>query len=129
MRYVKAQEGTIILLGRQGENEVVTVQFDVSGWAEMYGEGTFKLAHQRCRDGDGYERTTTLNGNTLEWLITNVDVAYAGRGTLQLTYTVGDAVAKAFDRAKKEKRALICLGSLYTYGEVLYSVTNEFLKN
>ena len=106
MRYVKAQEGTIILLGRQGENEVVTVQFDVSGWAEMYGEGTFKLAHQRCRDGDGYERTTTLNGNTLEWLITNVDVAYAGRGTLQLTYTVGDAVAKSVLYTTKVERSL-----------------------
>ena len=106
MRYVKAQEGAIILLGRQGENEVVTVQFDVAGWAEMYGEGTFKLVHQRCRDGDGYERTTTLNGNTLEWLITNVDVAYAGRGTLQLTYTVGEAVAKSVLYTTKVERSL-----------------------
>ena len=95
MRYVKAQDGVVIQLGRQGENEVVTVQFDIKGWAEEYGTGTFTLVHQRCKDGDGFEREITVDGDVLSWLITNVDVAYAGNGVLQLTYTVGDAVAKS----------------------------------
>lgn len=106
MRYEEAKEGAIIPLGRQGENEVTTVLFDVSGWAEQYGEGTFTLAHQRCKDGDGYVRETTLDGDTLEWVITNVDVAYAGRGKLQLTYTVGDAVAKSVLYDTKVERSL-----------------------
>ena len=95
MRYIIAQPNKEIALGRQGENNVTTVQFDVKGWEEEYGEGTFTLAHQRCQDGDGYEREITQDGNTINWVITNVDVAYAGKGVAQLTYTVGGSVAKS----------------------------------
>ena len=39
--------------------------------------------------------------------------------------SIADAVAKALERAKNERRALICLGSLYTYGDVLYEITTK----
>lgn len=97
MRYVEAIGGEVIPLGRQGENEVETVQFNVSGWADVYGDGTFTLSHQRCCDGDGFNREITMSddGQYVLWLITSTDVAAAGRGRLQLTYTVNDAVAKS----------------------------------
>lgn len=97
MRYVEAIENEVIPLGRQGENEVETVQFNVSGWADVYGDGTFTLLHQRCCDGDGFNREITMSddGQYVLWLITSTDVAAAGRGRLQLTYTVNDAVAKS----------------------------------
>lgn len=95
MRYVEAIDGKAIPLGRQGENEVETVMFDVNGWEDAYGPGTFTLVHQRCRDGDGFEREVTVENGYVLWLITNVDVAYAGHGVAQLTYTVGNAVAKS----------------------------------
>lgn len=97
MRYVDAIEGEVIPLGRQGENEVETVRIDVSGWAETYGEGTFTLAHQRSCDGDGFEREITMSedGEYVLWLITSTDVATSGKGRVQLTYTVNDAVAKS----------------------------------
>jgi len=34
LRYITAQEGVVIPLGRQGENEVTTIQFDVSSLKE-----------------------------------------------------------------------------------------------
>ena len=106
MRYVKAVEGEVIPLGRQGENNILTVQFDVSGWEEEFGVGTFTLVHQRCMDGDGFEREITVADNKVSWLITNVDVAYAGKGLLQLTYTVDEAVAKSVIYTTKVEKSL-----------------------
>lgn len=97
MRYVTAQEGVVIPLGRQGENEVETVQFDVSGWAEEYGEGSYELLHERCLDSAPYACPITVDEDKqlVEWVVRNSDNAYKGRGRAQLVYIVDKAVAKS----------------------------------
>lgn len=95
MRYVEANKCEVIPIGRQGENEVETVQFDISGWAEEYGDGTFTLLHQRSRDTAPYECPIAIDGETVSWIIRNTDTAYGGLGEAQLIYTVNEAVAKS----------------------------------
>lgn len=95
MRYVTATEGVDIVLGRQGENEVVTVQFDVTGWAEEYGVGEFLLFNERSKDTAAYPCTATQTGERLDWVIESADVYYSGYGRVQLTYIVNNAVAKS----------------------------------
>ena len=95
MRYVTANECTVIPLGRQGENLVETVKFDVSGWAELYGEGAFELLHQRCSDTAPYECPITVADGFVNWAVRDCDTALVGRGTAELIYAVEGAVAKS----------------------------------
>lgn len=96
MRYVLAQEDVTIPLGRQGENNAETVRFDVHGWAEEYGEGSFELLHERCMDTAPYACPITVDDEIVSWVVRGADTAYVGRGVLELIYSVGDnAVAKS----------------------------------
>ena len=97
MRYITAQEGAVIPLGRQGENEVTTVKFDASGWAEEYGDGAFELLHERCMDSAPYACPISVDteNEVIEWVVRNSDTAFKGRGTAQLVYIVNASVAKS----------------------------------
>ena len=95
MRYVIAEHETVIPLGRQGENNVETVQFDVSGWEAEYGEGAYELLHERCMDTAPYECPITVDGGIVSWVVRSADTAYVGRGEAQLMYVVDDGVAKS----------------------------------
>lgn len=97
MRYITAQEGVVIPLGRQGENEVTTIQFDVSGWKGEYGAGAFEVLHERCMDSAPYSCPITVDDENeiVEWVVRNSDTAYKGRGRVQLIYIVDKAVAKS----------------------------------
>ena len=95
MVYIDAKEDEVIPLGRQGENEVTTVLFDVSGWADEYGDGEFTLLHERCMDTAPYECPITIEDDVISWVIRNVDTAYPYSGRAQLIYIVNDYVAKS----------------------------------
>lgn len=95
MRVVQAKKNKPIYIGWQGENEVVTVQFDVKGWADLYGNGTFTLINQRPTETVGYPCTVTVEDEVVSWVVKDVDVDIEGNGHVQLTYTVNDHVAKS----------------------------------
>lgn len=97
MRYITAKECIVIPLGRQGENAAETVQFPVEGWEELYGSGSFELLHKRANDEYPYPCVLGFSEdrNYVEWVVSNADVAYVGRGTAQLIYVVDGAVAKS----------------------------------
>ena len=95
MVYIDVKEDEVIPLGRQGENEVTTVLFDVSGWADEYGDGEFTLLHERCMDTAPYECPITIEDDVISWVIRNVDTAYPYSGRAQLIYIVNDYVAKS----------------------------------
>lgn len=104
MRIVQANKNKPLVIGRQGENEVTTVQFDVSGWATLYGEGTFTLTNLRPTESLGYACTVTVADEVVSWVVKSTDVYIAGEGHVQLTYTVGDQIAKSviyFTRVQK----------------------------
>ena len=93
MRIVQARKNKIIPLGFQGEHDVTTVQFDVSGWADLYGEGTFSLMNQRPTETMGYPCTISEENDVVSWVVDNNDVFIEGNGRVQLTYTVGQNIA------------------------------------
>lgn len=96
MRTVTTAPGDIVLIGRQGENKACQVQIDVSGWAELYGEGHFELLHQRPGETFSYPVDFKMDGETILWTVTDTDTEIAGRdGLAELDYYVGDALAKS----------------------------------
>ena len=96
MRYVVAQEGVVIPLGRQDENHVETVVFHTETWPDTYGAGSFQLVNKRACDTAPYPCNITVDDNgNVNWLIEAADVYAVGFGCAQLTYVVDDAIAKS----------------------------------
>ena len=95
MRYVKAQDNVSIPLGRQGENNAETVQFDVKGWSELYGVGAYEVFHMRSQDTVAYPCVISVTDTTVDWLVGNADVEYVGEGEVQIVYVVNDVIAKS----------------------------------
>lgn len=95
MKEIQATLGEDIRLGRRGESHARCVLFDVSEWQKVYGEGVVHLIHQRNGDPAPYPCTITVDGSHVCWVITNADVAYAGRGRVELQYFVGDTCVKS----------------------------------
>lgn len=87
----------IIRLGKQGENEVLQVIWRgiVPEWEEKYGAGEFQLAVRRNQDTAPYIANIELDGGDIVWTITSAETARVGDGECELTYTVGDSIAKS----------------------------------
>ena len=87
----------IIRLGKQGENEVLQVIWRgiVPEWEEKYGAGEFQLAVRRNQDIAPYIANIELDGGDIVWTITSAETARVGDGECELTYTVGDSIAKS----------------------------------
>lgn len=87
----------IIRLGKQGENEVLQVIWRgiVPEWEEKYGTGEFQLAVRRNQDTAPYIANIELDGGDIVWTITSAETARVGDGECELTYTVGDSIAKS----------------------------------
>ena len=47
-------EANKIVIGYAGENEAVNVLFDVEGWDELYGSGSFTLLNRRPGETQAY---------------------------------------------------------------------------
>lgn len=95
MRTVNASTVKPIMLGFQGENDALSVRFDVSGWADTYGSGTFSLMNLRPTETVGYPCEVTVEDNIATWAVHTADVALEGYGRCQLSYTVDETVAKS----------------------------------
>lgn len=97
MRIVRAQDRVSIPLGRQGENNVQAVVFNVSGWADLYGAGAFEVFHKRNKDTVAYPVVIQVSDdhNTISWIVGNADVEKVGEGECQLVYVVNGKIAKS----------------------------------
>lgn len=82
----------IIRIGRQTENLVSEVTFNVNMWIEEYGQGECVLNVKRNGDVNAYLVPMTIADGMTTWTITETDTARKGRGEIQLKYTVGDKV-------------------------------------
>lgn len=85
-------------IGRQGENAVRQILFDISDWAAELGPGTAELIYQRSGREDPYPVMVGLDGNTIIWTVTARDTEYPYRnGKCELRYYVTgrDGVAKS----------------------------------
>ena len=95
MNVYRVKTGSILPLGKQGENLVRQIQFDLSRWISNFGPGTVQLLHQRNGDEAPYPVAVEQEGNLAVWTVTSADTAAAGTGRAELQYYVGDALAKS----------------------------------
>lgn len=86
-----------IQLGQAGENNATIIQWaDVlPQWQEDYGEGTVQLINQRSGESTAYPVAITVDGTTINWLVTSTDSAIPGAGLCDLQYVVNDVLAKS----------------------------------
>lgn len=84
-----------INLGRQGENAVSQVIFDVSSLITDYGAGTGTVVVQRPGESTTYQHDDTVqSGDAVTWTISSADTELAGTGMVQLFWIVNNAIAK-----------------------------------
>ena len=95
MNIYHVRHGSILPLGKQGENMARKIQFDISRWIGTFGPGTVQLLHQRSGDEAPYPVAVEQAGNLAVWTVTSADTAAAGTGYAELQYYVGDALAKS----------------------------------
>lgn len=95
MNVYRVKTGSILPLGKQGENLARKIQFDISRWISTFGPGTIQLLHQRSGDEAPYPVAVEQEGNLAVWTVTNADTSSAGTGHAELQYYVGDALAKS----------------------------------
>lgn len=84
------------VIGFEAENKVTGFEFDYSDWAADIGDGYLTLSVKRPTDTIPYPVSLTQTGtHKATWTVSSTDVAFAGRGEVQLTYIVDDKVKKS----------------------------------
>ena len=84
MEFYRVKTGSILPLGKQGENLVRQIQFDLSRWISNFGPGTVQLLHQRSGDEAPYPVAVEREGNLAVWTVTSSDTAAVGQ-TVKIT--------------------------------------------
>lgn len=83
-----------LYLGRVGENLTRQIVFDCSALAEECGSGVAEIVAMTPAGTKYAPTNVTQEGSTVTWLISEADVGTAGRGRAELSWIVGDGVAK-----------------------------------
>ena len=92
---LKNLSSTTLRLGFTGENVHTEITFNCIEIYTDYPNAVATMLVQPPR-GDVYPASISRDGNLVIWSITNSDVAYAGNGRIQLTFTNGSEVIKTY---------------------------------
>lgn len=95
MQSIYANPGVHLALGRKGENVARQVVFDLRAWRAAYGDGAVSLCAKRAGDAEPYPCGVTQDEDTAVWVLRAADVDKPGWGNVQLSYYVGDTLAKS----------------------------------
>lgn len=95
MQSIYAHPGVHLALGRKGENVARQVVFDLRLWRAAYGDGAVSLCAKRAGDAEPYPCGVTQGEDTAVWVLRAADVDKPGWGNVQLSYYVGDTLAKS----------------------------------
>lgn len=90
-----AHPGSVITLGRRGENMARQVVFDISAWSAVYGAGTVQAIAQRAGDVSPYPVSIEQTDAAAIWTVSAADTSVVGDGKVELLYTVNDVVVKS----------------------------------
>lgn len=85
----------VIRIGRQTENLVTAITFNLQMWIDEFGTGAAVLHVQRNGDKNAYPVPLTIENGSATWEITSTDCAKAGRGAIQIVFTAGERVKKS----------------------------------
>ena len=84
-----------ISLGRQGENNFITLIFDISSWTDRYGTGTAKVIYQNP-DGDTREVASgSIEEGVIRWNVSSEDTAIVGTGKAEIRLNTGTVLGKS----------------------------------
>jgi len=83
----------IFILGVVGENNALTIEFDVTQWAAGYENCTFAVIYLRP-DGQLYPVEIAVDGETVAWTVAAQDLCVAGEGKIELRLMTGDVISK-----------------------------------
>ena len=108
MRTITVTGNDTIRIGRVGENRAVQIIWPglLGKWRELYGEGTVQLAARRPKDTASYPVICEVRGNDVTWTVQAADTARHGIGECELTYLVGEKIAKSQTWATEILRSL-----------------------
>ena len=95
MQSIYAHPGVHLALGQKGENVARQVVFDLRLWRAAYGDGAVSLCAKRAGDAEPYPCGVTQDEDTAVWVLRAADVDKPGWGNVQLSYYVGDTLAKS----------------------------------
>ena len=95
MQSIYAHPGVHLALGRKGENVARQVVFDLRLWRAAYGDGAVSRCAKRAGDAEPYPCGVTQDEDTAVWVLRAADVDKPGWGNVQLSYYVGDTLAKS----------------------------------
>lgn len=95
MQSIYAHPGVHLALGRKGETLARQVVFDLRLWRAAYGDGAVSLCAKRAGDAEPYPCGVTQDEDTAVWVLRAADVDKPGWGNVQLSYYVGDTLAKS----------------------------------
>lgn len=95
MQSIYAHPGVHLALGRKGETLARQVVFDLRAWRSAYGDGAVSLCARRAGDAEPYPCGVTQDEDTAVWVLRAADVDKPGWGDVQLSYYVGDTLAKS----------------------------------
>ena len=94
-----------IPIGFMGENEHTHIFIDCKKVFDDYPSAVPSMTVQPP-EGDAYPAVIVRDGDIIEWEIVDSDLVYPGSGEFQLTFTIGDTVAKSFIGKTKVLRSL-----------------------
>ena len=108
MRTIAVIGNETIRIGRVGENRAVQIIWPglLEKWRELYGEGTVQLAARRPKDAAPYPVVCEVSENDVTWTVQAADTARHGIGECELTYLVGEKIAKSQTWATEILRSL-----------------------
>ena len=102
-------------IGKNGEGDALRVTFPVVGeWEALYGAGgVWTLNVQRHGDALAYAaQDFKIEDGAAVWVVTDADAAIVGEGRCELTYKIGDTVAKSRTYSFRVDRSLTGSGDV-----------------
>lgn len=108
MQTIAVTGSETIRIGRVGENRAVQIIWPglLEKWRELYGDGTVQLAVRRPKDAAPYPVVCEIRENDVTWTVQAADTARHGIGECELTYLVGEKIAKSQTWATEILRSL-----------------------
>ena len=105
-----------IPIGKQGENGITQVTFDITSWTSTYTDGQFELVLRRPVDREVYLVATENDGSTLTWTVSDTDTLNCGNGAVEIIWRNGEDVAKLKEYSLHVKPSLSAvIGAAPTY--------------
>lgn len=95
MAAINLDDITSIVIGRVGENDAVSIQFDYSEWIAEFGTGTITMNFLRPTEDVPYPVSLTAEDGIATWLVSSIDTAISGVGQAQFVYTVDSVIKKS----------------------------------